>query len=173
MHLSAKILGAHTATALATRTAGIILTIGSDRFRRRDLAAVECFNFIAAQHLSAACAALEVKNARDLFDSVPPSALVLPGVGAITLAVLGAAFESKGIGGNQPLEAWAAKHRATGAREFVTFDTLKTQERKRSEGETRAKKARADRKHARRDQAQRLRVERFERRTSTPRYASK
>lgn len=172
MNLSAKILGTHTVHALTTRTAGIILTIGSDRFRRRDLAAVECFNFIAAQHLSAACAAIGVKNARDLFESVPPAALVLPGVGAITLAVLGAAFEARGIGGAQPLESWAAKHRATGAREFVTFDTLKSQERKRSEGEARAKKSRADRKHARRDQAQRLRVGRHMRRTRTPTHGN-
>lgn len=162
MQLSARILGAEVVRGLAARASVPVLIIGADRFRRSQLAAVGCFNFIAAAHLSEACAALGVKHTRHLFESVPPSALVLPGIGAIALAVLGAAFEVQKLGGDQPLEAWAARHRAKDAkRAFVTFSTMKTQEAKREAGERRAKKARAARKAARRDTAHRLRVDRF------------
>ena len=162
MHLSPRVLGSTVVNALSERAGAPVLTIGSDKFRRLDLAAVECFNFTAAMHLSAAVAAIGgIKNTRDLFERIAPSELVLPGVGAIALAVLGAAFENRGIGGTQPLETWMYNHRAEGGREFLTFHTLKAQEKKREPGEARARKQRAARTGARRDQAQRLRVERF------------
>jgi|SRR5688572_6105812 len=143
MQLSTRVLGHHVVHALATRASAAVLTIGSDRFRRQDLGAIGCFNFIAAAHLEAAVAAIGgVRNTRDLFQRIPPEALVVPGVGSISLAVLGAAFECKGIGGAAPLEAWMTQHRPEGARAFVTFDTLKSQEKKREAGETRAKRAR-------------------------------
>ena len=162
MQLSARVLGTSTIAALHERSSAVLLTIGSDRFRRADLASIGCFNFIAAHHLSAAIVAIGgIKNTRDLFERIPPSAFVLPGIGPISIAVLGAAFEHKNIGGSSALESWMAKHRSDGAaREFVTFDTLKTQERKREPGESRATAQRRDRQHARRNQAQRLRVQR-------------
>ena len=161
MYLSPRVLGAHAVHTLTTRAAAPVLTIGSDHFRRGDLSGIGCFNFIAAQHLTAAIKAIGgVKHARDLFEHVPPDALVLPGVGAISLSVLGAAFEAKGIGGDAPLESWYTKHRGKEAHEFVTFDTLKAHERSREPGERRAIKHRADRHHARRDRAQRIRGDR-------------
>jgi hypothetical protein len=103
-----------------------------------------------------------IKNTRDLFERIPPSAFVLPGIGPISIAVLGAAFEHKDLGGSSALESWMAKHRSEGAsRDFVTFDTLKANERKHEPGESRAKKQRRDRHHARRTVAQRLRVKRY------------
>jgi len=167
MHLSTHILGGNVAHAIAERAGAPLLRIGSDTFRRSHLSSVGCFNFVAAQRLSAACAVLGVKSTRDLFDRFPPSALVLPGVGAVALAVLGAAFEAKRIGGERPLEAWMTAHRPKDAsREYVTFHTMKVHEKERERGETRAKKARAARKHARRDTAQQLRVDRFTTRQS-------
>lgn len=171
MYLSTRVLGSNIVEQLAKRVGAPVLVIGSDRFLRKHLATVDCFNFIAAMRLSAACEALHVKSTRDLFERVPPSALVLPGVGAVALAVLGAAFEAKGIGGDVPLEAWAAKHRAEGARDFVTFATMKIAEAKREEGEKRARKQRAARRHGRRDAAQRLRVGRFTERRSRESHA--
>lgn len=169
MQLSARVLGVSTVQQLTARAADAVLTIGADRFRRRDLSAAGCFNFIAARHLTAAIAAIgDVRSTRDLFQRIPPEALVVPGVGAISLAVLGAAFECKGVGGIAPLEAWMTRHRAVGARAFVTFDTLKAQEKKREAGEGRAAKQRRERTHARRNTAQSLRVARFTTRHRPP-----
>jgi len=160
MHLSTRVLGASVVNAITARASTPLLVIGSDRFRRADLAAVGCYHWIAAAHLSAAIEAIGgVRSARDLFDRIPPEALVLPGVGAVTLAVLGAVFERKSIGGSTPLEAWITKHRAPeAAREFVTFATLKAHERKRETGEGKASRRRADTRQARRDHAPRSRA---------------
>lgn len=127
MYLSSKFLGAGTARQLAERTKAPLLVIGSDKFRRRDLATVECYNFLAAANLSNAIAALKVENTRDLFMRVPPGALVLPRLGAIALAVLGAAFEAKGLGGAAPLEAWVERHLEKDAT-AVSFHSLKRRE---------------------------------------------
>lgn len=162
MHLSTRVLGTSIVTELSTRAAAPVLVIGADRFTRAQLSTVGCFNYVAAQRLTVAAAALGVQSTRDLFDTVPPSGLVLPGVGSIALAVLGAAFEAKRIGGSAPLEAWCAKHRPKdAARDFITFHTMKAKEHAREAGETRARKRRAARTHARRNTAHRLRVDRF------------
>ena len=145
MQLSSRVLGANIVRSLQERSALPVLVIGSDHFQRGDLARIDCFNFLAAANLSRELQALGVKNTRDLFDRVPPASLVLPGVGAIALAVLGAAFEAKGIGGDQPLEAWVIKHREQDAtRDFTTFHTLKAKrarlERARSKARRRTRR---------------------------------
>jgi hypothetical protein len=92
-----------------------------------------------------------------VFDNVPPTELALPRLGAVSLAVLGAAFEVKGVGGESPLESWVKRHLPKGV-EMVTFASLKHRDEvERAEEQKRAKA----RKHARRDTAHRLRVERF------------
>ena len=162
MHLSPRILGAHVVTALEATGTRPVLTIGRDTFTRRMLARTGCFNFIAAARLNTAIATLAVKSTQDLFERMPPSALVLPGIGAVSLAVLGAAFEVQRIGGARPLEAWVARHRPTDAsRDFVTFSTMKAREASREPGEPKARATRAARTHARRQTAQGLRVGRF------------
>lgn len=163
MHLSARILGTTTAKELEDRASAPVLIIGSDRFTRRDLGTIDCFNFLAAARLTKAIADLGPKNTRDLFERFAPSDLVVPSVGAVSLAVLGAAFEVKGIGGSQPLESWMRTHRAADSkREYVTFDTLKEKERKREKGEAKARRQRRNRKAARRNVAHAIRVERFQ-----------
>jgi len=127
MYLSSQFLGAGTVRQLADRATSALLVIGADKFRRRDLAHVDCYNFLAAASLSQAIAALDVKSTRDLFERVPPAALVLPRVGAIALAVLGAAFEAKGLGGDKPLDAWVRRHLATDDT-AVSFHSLKRRE---------------------------------------------
>jgi len=162
MNLSAHVLGKHAVDAIAETARGALLVIGSDTFRRGDLAGIGCFNFHAAANLSRAIAELGAKHTRDLFENYPPAALVLPRVGAISLAVLGAAFEKKGIGGDQPLEAWVTRHRAPDTtREFVTFETLKAREAAREPGERKARAARRTRTATRRHAAHRIRVGRF------------
>ena len=126
MDLSTTILGKSTVDELRARVATPILRIGTDQFLRADLARVACFNFQAAQNLSTVLNnGLQVKNTKDVFERVPPEALVQPRLGAVSLAVLGAAFEARGLGGDSPLETWARKHSKT----LHTFDTLKTQAR--------------------------------------------
>ena len=162
MDLSARILGKHTSEVIAAKATTPLLTIGSDKFFRRDLSSVSCFNFTAAANLSAVLAGLQPRNTKHLFESIPPSALVLPHLGAVSLAVLGAAFEVKGLGGDSPLEAWFTRHRPEQAkREFVTFHAMKHAEHLRELGEAKARKARSARTHARRDVAQRLRGQRY------------
>jgi hypothetical protein len=162
MHLSTHVLGKTVADQIATRAATPLLTIGKDEFYRRDLALVSCFNFTAAANLSALITDLGVRDTRDLYENVPPTALVLPRLGSVSLACLGAAFEHKGLGGDTPLESWYTRHRPEEARrEFVTFSSLKHAEAKREAGEKKARKQRKERTHSRRDQAQRLRGERY------------
>jgi hypothetical protein len=161
MDLSPRVLGRDAATKIAARAGAPLLKLGSDVFYRRDLAAVGCFNFMAAATLSRLAADLGVRNTRHLFEHTPPSELAIPHLGAVALAVLGAAFEARGLGGDHPLETWVTRHRAEGAREFVTFDTLKHQAAAREIGERKAARARKARKAGRRDKAQRLRGDRY------------
>jgi hypothetical protein len=136
--------------------------IGRDKFFRGDLAQVQCFNFTAASNLSKLISAFGVRDTKDLYESVPPTALVLPRLGSVSLATLGAAFEAKGLGGNAPLESWYALHRPQEAtREFTTFSSLKHAEALREVGEKKAKRQRANRTAGRRDQAQRIRGDRY------------
>lgn len=124
MDLSASVLGRGIAAALSDREKAAVLIIGRDRFTRVDLATVKCFNYQAAAALSAALATFGVKSTAHLFDTVSPSALALPRIGAIALAVLGAAFQARGVGGAAPLEAWVAKH-DDDHHSVVTFTTIK------------------------------------------------
>lgn len=165
MILSDRILGTSTTRQLRDRATVPVLIIGRDRFARSDLASVQCFNYIAAANLSRALRDLEVTSTQQLFDSVPPSVLAVPRIGAIALAVLGAAFEAKGIGGSAPLEQWVMRHAAKGEVEaaMVTFDTLKKREAADVLKEQAEKRAR---QRKRRDAAHTIRVERHARRTS-------
>jgi len=162
MNLSIRVLGKSVVTELEARTNAPVLRIGADAFTRHDLSVVKCFNFVAATNLSRILnSELQVKNTRDVFDNVNPTALVLPRLGAVSLAVLGAAFESKRLGGDAPLESWVIKHRAKDAtREFVTFDSLKHKYHRDVEAAAKERRAIKRRKSARRDQAHSLRVER-------------
>jgi hypothetical protein len=165
MDLPATFLGTSTTEALKTRNATPVLIIGKDGLTRHDLAGVDCFNYVAAAHLTRALAELGAKSVRDVFENVSPMMLAVPHVGAVSLAVLGAAFEHVGVGGGSPLVAWVTKHRAPDSkREVVTFDTFKHRaaDMIAAAHERRAAKAR---KNARRDTAHRTRVDRYQRRT--------
>lgn len=110
MILSRRVLGASVVNHIAAKASAPLLTIGTDVFYRHDFAQIDCFNFLAAANLSRVLQDVPVRNARDLFERVPPSSLLLPHLGAVSLAVLGAAFEVKGLGGQAPLEAWMMLH---------------------------------------------------------------
>jgi hypothetical protein len=168
MDLSVHLLGSRVVSQIRDRLRAPVLVIGVDRFSRDELASVHCYHYFAALYLTRALAGLEVTSTKDVYNRIPPSALVLPHVGAYALAVLGAAFELKRLGGDSPLDNWSTKHRdpALQKREWITFASLKTQSRdaRASRRERRAAKAR---KHSRRDQAHRLRVDRFERQSAS------
>jgi len=123
MDCSAKVLGTGAATALAQLGSEALLEIGSDRLSREQLASVGCYNFVAARRLSHLLEQLGVKSLKDVFEHVPPRDLALPHLGVISLAVLGAAFEVKKIGGEAPLEAYVRRH----SPKVVTFHSIKAQ----------------------------------------------
>lgn len=149
MNLSTAVLGTTAVKHLTATSAATILEVGSDRLTRAQLAGVSCFNFLAATRLTRVLKDLGVKNLADLYARIPPAALALPQLGVVSLAVLGAAFEAKGIGGEAPLESWARKH-AGAAEEIVTFDTVKARERQREAAVTRqARRTRAGARAAR------------------------
>jgi hypothetical protein len=158
MNLSTRVLGASIVKQLTERTAQPILKIGKDAFTRGDLASIECFNFTAAANLSKLLSDLGVSSTKDLYDRVAPLSLAIPHLGAISLAVLGACFERKGLGGRAPLESWAEEHREKTEKDIVSFSTLKHRQADREDAD------RKGRKHARRNQAHRIRVSRFTKR---------
>jgi hypothetical protein len=124
MDLTPEILGTGVVKRLHERETEAVLWIGKDKLTRGELAAVGCFNFVAALSVAKILdRELQVKDLQDLYDHVAPSALALPRLGVISLAVLGAAFETKGIGGKEPLLAYCRRHQ----NKVVTFDTLKHQ----------------------------------------------
>lgn len=136
MDLAFKVLGSTAVGHLSKLSAEAVLIVGRDKLTRADLAGVECFNFVAAKNLSAACKALGVESLRDLFETVPPRDLALPHVGVISLAVLGAAFEARKVGGDSPLETWVRKH----APKLTTFSSIKMKafnEERRAKGKRR------------------------------------
>ena len=148
---------------LQERRSAVLLRIGKDGFTRGALAGVDCFNFIAAANLSAILnKELQVKDTRDVFDRIPPAALALPHLGAFAIAVLGAAFEVKRIGGDAPLVAWIRRHAGAKDAKVHTFVSLKQHEAK-----DRAEERKADRanRETRRAKAHRLRRDRFLART--------
>jgi hypothetical protein len=125
MNLSTRVLGSSFVKAFTERTSSAVVVIGRDAFTRGDLAAIDCFNFIAAANLSRALGDLRVTSTRDVFERIPPSALALPHIGATALAVLGGCFEVKRLGGDAPLEAWMQRHRGDVKRALVTFVSMK------------------------------------------------
>jgi hypothetical protein len=140
MDLAVKVLGSTAVAHLSKLTTDHVLVIGRDKLTRSDLGDVGCYNFVAARYLSAACQALQVSSLKELFDTIPPTDLALPHVGVISLAVLGAAFEAKGVGGDSPLENYVRKHSA----KLRTFSTIKHQMAE-QQNATRAKRRRTRR----------------------------
>lgn len=148
MNLSTAILGKSAVDRLTLSAGEAILQIGRDQFTRADLARVGCYNFSAARNLSKIFhEALAVNNLREVYENIPPHALALPRLGVVSLAVLGAAFELKRIGGEAPLENYARKHvprtGKNGSEEptLTSFDTIKRKEHERTAAaKTRAKR---------------------------------
>jgi len=122
MDTSESVLGHYAAQQLQQRIGSPVLTIGRDVFTRAQLAKVSCFNYVACSRLQVALDDLRVKSVQDVFDRIPPMALAVPGVGVIALAVLGAAFQAKKVGGGSPLEAWVRRHHDG---QTITFGALK------------------------------------------------
>lgn len=159
MDLSEAVLGHYQVAKLQQRIATPVLRIGKDAFTRAQLASVECFNYLACALLTHALDSLKVKDTAHLFESVSPQALALPRLGTVSLAVLGAAFEAKGLGGSTPLANWCKKH----LDKTVTFESIKHQA---AIGEAEERRAAKRRKQARRNVAHAKRVERFEDRST-------
>jgi hypothetical protein len=156
MQLPDSILGKGAVAQLQDRVKAPVLTIGSDRFTRAHLAAMSCFNFIAASHLSHILTnQLQVKDTKDLFQRISPLSLALPGLGVFSLATLGAAFEHK-LG--KTLTEYIDHHRAEEDK-VVTFSTIKHQSMD-SKADKRAKKDEKQRKRNRRAATHEHRVER-------------
>lgn len=122
MHYSDAILGTHIVKRLQARESAPVLVIGEDKFTRAHLSKIGCWNFQAAAVLTHLLTSeLKVKNTADLFRNIAPQHLALPGLGAICLATIGAAFESKGLG---TLADYIARHTEKG-HSVVTFTTMK------------------------------------------------
>ncbi len=166
MDLPTNILGAYQVKKLVEQRARAILVIGSDSFMRRDFAKVDCYNFSAVSNLNHILNKhLKVKNTYDLFVNHDPTELALPRMGYVSLAVLGAAFEAKKLGGAAPLAKWIEQHKV----KVGTWDTMKKRENAEIAAE---KKALKKRKSQRRDQAHGLRVDRLEKRAADQGAAS-
>jgi hypothetical protein len=103
---------------------------------------------------------LKVKDTADLFHNVPPQHLAVPGLGAICLATIGAAFELKKLGN---LRDYIAKHTEKG-HSVVTFYTMKSNVRDQDAAREEKRKLK-QRKETRRHAAHELRVERHVERT--------
>jgi len=158
MHLSNAILGKHAVDHLQQTARAAVIEIGSDKLTRADLARVGCYNFMAARMLSAVLhRELQVKNLREVYETIPPSALTLPRLGAVSLAVLGAAFEARKLG---DLESYVKRHLAA-EQQVTTWHTMKAHEAAEVARERKEKRAR---KEKRRGKAHELRVARFEQR---------
>jgi len=155
MHLPTAILGKGTVVKLEERQSSAVLVIGDDKFTRPQLSKIGCFNFMAASRLTQYITELKIKNTRELFQTVPPQHLALPGLGPICLATIGAAFEVKGLG---TLADYIARHTEKGHL-VVTFATMKHNVRD-QEAAREEKKAAKKRKASRNDRAQNLRADR-------------
>jgi hypothetical protein len=160
MNLSTAVLGSTAVKRLEGASREYVLSIGKDHLTRQELAGVGCFNFIAARNLSHLLTDLGVTNLRDLYERIAPADLVLPQLGVISLAVLGAAFEAVGIGGENPLESWVRKH----SEKLRTFDSLKHAQHREQQAAAAEKKTAKRRKAARQRQAHEIRVDRFTKR---------
>jgi hypothetical protein len=123
MLLSARIYGAPAVRLIATRGTAPVLVLGRDTFTRADLAAVECFAFTAARNVSTILDTAKIKSTAHLYAEFSPFDLALPRLGVISLMVIGAAFEIRGVG---TIETWALKHKPKDqAAEFLSFSTIK------------------------------------------------
>jgi hypothetical protein len=160
MNLAPSVLGSYAVKRLQETADETILVVGRDTLGRKELAAVGCYNFTAARNLSAVLKPLQLPSLKHLFDHIPPASLALPHMGVVSLAVLGAAFEARKIGGGSPLLAWVKSHAAGGdeKRAMVTFHTLKVREAQDHAGE---KQAIEQRKRRRKGKAHGLRLARF------------
>ena len=122
MYLSRTILGKSIVERLEHRASDPVLVIGADYFTRPQLSKIGCFNFLAAARLTHLLnVELKVKSTRDLFLNYGPQHLALPGLGAISLATVGAAFEVMKLGN---LEDYVARHHHKGDHS-VTFARMK------------------------------------------------
>lgn len=156
MHLPPAILGKHIVDKLQTRQSAPVLIIGEDRFTRPQLSKIGCFNFTAAARLTHLLTVeLQLKNTRELFLTIAPQHLAVPGLGAICLATLGAAFEVQGLG---TLADYIARHTEKG-HTVVTFTTMKINERD-AHAEREEKKTARQKTRARQRKAHEIRVER-------------
>ncbi len=136
MDLSEDVLGVSVTTRLRESHTATVLRIGQDVFTRAELARVECVNFAAAANLSRILSVeLHVKNTQDLFTRIAPQDLVLPRLGAVSLAVLGAAFEHMGLGGDAPLLHWVQAHQ----KHVITFGSLKHRQQQAEKKKTQKK----------------------------------
>jgi hypothetical protein len=173
MNLSTTILGSTAVKQLQATSRAWVLEVGSDRLTRAELARVGCYNFLAAKNLTTILKGLTIKNLADLYARIPPAAVAVPHMGAISLAVLGAAFEAKRIGGEMPLENWVRKHATTNGHDaaaaMVSFHTIKRRELAEIAAE---RKARKHRKRERRHIAHATRVARFTDRSAQPSAAN-
>lgn len=158
MNLAPTVLGAGAVKHLSGLAEEALLIVGSDRLGRRELAGVGCYNFAAARNLSAVLKPLQLPSLKHLFQNIPPASLALPHMGVISLAVLGAAFEARKIGGANPLLAWVQFHAGDEKKAMVTFYTLKHREAQEVLNE---KKAIVERRRGRKGKAHQLRVARF------------
>jgi len=164
MDLSTAVLGKSVVTRLRVRQLEALVRLGSDTFTREALAINGCTNYIAAANLSAILnREFRIVDTRDVYSRITPDALAIPKLGAFTLAVLGACFQIKGIGGDRPLESWIRKHR--GDHKVVSFDTLKQRDQQAARAEKRTAKTR---KTSRRNSAHRLRTDRYLARREKP-----
>jgi hypothetical protein len=145
LHLSESILGKHIVEKLQARGSAPVLTIGRDTFTRPQLSRIGCFNFAAAARLTHLLTELEVKDTRDLFERFGPAHLAIPGLGAICLATVGAAFEILKIG---TLSDYITRHHPKGD-PMVTFHTMKDHvlDAKAARDEKKTAKARRDRRN--------------------------
>jgi hypothetical protein len=156
VYLSNAILGKTVVDQLVQRQSSPVLMIGSDGFTRVQLSKIGCFNFQAAARLTHLITnELKVKNTRELFFNVPPQHLALPGLGAICLATIGAAFEVKGLGN---LADYISKHSEKG-QHAITFMRMKHNvlDQQAAKNEKKELKRRTSQ---RKDKAHEIRVER-------------
>lgn len=156
--LSEAFLGITTTEKIKERAKTPILTIGVNRYFRRDFGKLDVYNFSAAQNLGNRIKALEAKSTRDLFERFGPRDLAIPGLGVYGMAMLSICFQLEHLGGEKPLGAWTEKHKA----KAVTWHTTK------HKIAVELAEERADlrrRKSQRKDQAHELRVERFDAKT--------
>ena len=163
MDFSAAVLGTSAVEKMRERVNAPVLVVGKDVFSRAVFSHVDCFHFQAALTLSAVLKQEypKLKDLADVYEHLTPEQLALPRLGVTALAVLGAAFQAKGLGGSKPLENWVRSHLKKD-QDLVTFSSIKHRDEKERSAERKQLKAR---KTARRNQAQELRVERLMKKT--------